>query len=106
MVVCRGGAARAQRGSSEGVDGAAQRGSSALEWLWRGAATATAQSKGREKREEERRKTVSANSDFDYDFSHDFPFKHEKFSIRKLFQIPNPTTLILGTFSFEAPFES
>ena len=53
-------------------------GSSALEWLWHGAATATAQSKGREKREEERRKTVSANSDFDYDFSHDFPFKLEK----------------------------
>ena len=81
-------------------------GSSALEWLWHGAATATAQSKGREKREEERRKTVSANSDFDYDFSHDFSFNLEKFSIRKLFKIPNPTTLISGTFSFEAPFES
>ena len=74
----------------------------------RGAATAIAQSKGREKREreEERRKTVSANSDFDYDFSHDFPFKLEKFSIRKLFKIPNPTTLISGTFSFETLFES
>jgi len=49
---------------------------------------------------------VSANSDFDYDFSHDFPFKLEKFSIRKLFKIPNPTTLISGTFSFETLFES
>ena len=55
-------ARRSEAAALSSGSGAVRRGSSALEWVWRGAATATAQSKGREKRERKREGKQSAQT--------------------------------------------